>query len=185
MSATPRIEFDDLPESLREQLRPRVERLGYLGEFFQVAAHQPDALGHFVAFTEALREALPARFVEIIALTVARDTANDYERTQHERLAMKLGVPENEVRALSIGDRDTLDLADDERAALELARCVVDARGRSCQDAYGRLEQLAGAKVAVACLMTACRYLAHATMANTWGVRQAVPSPFDVEPAHG
>ncbi len=30
--------------ALWKVLRPRVERLGYLGESFQCAAHQPDAL---------------------------------------------------------------------------------------------------------------------------------------------
>jgi len=33
-------------------LRPRVERLGYLGEFFRYTAHQPQALISFLDFTE-------------------------------------------------------------------------------------------------------------------------------------
>ena len=38
------VPFEDLPEPLRGELAARVERLGYLGGFFSVAAHQPDPL---------------------------------------------------------------------------------------------------------------------------------------------
>lgn len=185
MTATPRIAYEELPDDVREQLRPRVERLGYLGEFFQVAAHQPEALRHFVDYTEALKDALDWRLVESIALTVAAETGNDYERVQHERLALSLGMSRAEVRALAAGDS----LAEPERfslaehAAVRLARHVVEARGRACTDAYRTLEELVGSEVAVACLMTATRYLAHATMANTWGVRAPVASPLAEEAA--
>lgn len=173
--STPRIPFEQLPEDLREQLRPRVERLGYLGEFFQVAAHQPGALSHFAAFTEALKAALPAPLTEAIALTVATATGNDYERVQHERLALSLGIEEATVRALVAGELDRLD--PEPRAAAELAAEVVAARGGSCAASYRRLEDLVGAEVAVGCLMVAGRYLAHATMSNTWGLTPPVASP--------
>lgn len=173
--STPRIAFEQLPEDLREQLRPRVERLGYLGEFFQVAAHQPGALSHFVSFTEALKGALPAPLTEAIALTVATATGNDYERVQHERLALSLGIEEATVRALVAGELDRLD--PEPRAAAELAAEVVAARGGSCAASYLRLEELVGAEVAVGCLMVAGRYLAHATMSNTWGLTPPVASP--------
>ena len=49
----------ELPPALAEALRPRVERLGYLGEFFQCAANVPDALLAFDVFTAALKRAVP------------------------------------------------------------------------------------------------------------------------------
>ena len=162
---------------------PRVERLGYLGEFFQVAAHQPLALGHFVDFTEALKAALDWRFVEAIALTIATETGNEYERVQHERLALKLGMAREEVLALVRGtaaaERERF--SDAEVAAVQLAREVVLARGRACTAAYEALAALVDADVAVGCLMTAARYLAHATMSNTWGVVAPVASPLAEE----
>jgi hypothetical protein len=182
--ATPRIAFADLPRGLRKQLRPRVDRLGYLGEFFQVAAHQPEALGHFIGFTETLKLSLPLRLVEVIALTVAAETGNDYERVQHERLALSIGLEEHEVRALVDGSIDGATTFDEtEIAAAELARAVTRARGRSCREPYERLEALAPPEVAVACLMVATRYLAHATMANTWGLKPPVESPLAAEAA--
>jgi alkylhydroperoxidase family enzyme len=177
MVETPRIAFQDLPAELHDRLRPRVERLGYLGEFFQVAAHQPAALAGFVDFTEALKQALPSRLVEVVALTVAVATGNAYERVQHERLALTVGLDHDAVRALVGGTAPAERFDRLERAAFALARDVVAAGGGSCARAYGALEQLAGPAVAVGCLMTAARYLAHATMANTWGLQPPVTSP--------
>jgi alkylhydroperoxidase family enzyme len=176
MPATTRIAYEDLPEDLRELLRPRVERLGYLGEFFQVAAHQPEALAAFVQYTEALKHALPDRLVESIALTIASESGNAYEQVQHERLALKLGFAEDEVAALVTPGAALDGFSAAERAAIDLARQVLAARGRACP-AYDDLERLEGEQVAVGCLMTAVRYLAHATMANTWDLSAPVESP--------
>ena len=55
----PRLSDAELDPQLRETLRPKVERLKYLGEFFQCAAHQPQALISFHKLTEDLKEALP------------------------------------------------------------------------------------------------------------------------------
>jgi hypothetical protein len=110
---------------------------------------------------------------EIIALTIASRSGNEYERVQHERLALKLGMTEGEVAAI-VGGRalaESEQFSETECVAAELATCVVSAGGRGCPTAYARLETLEGSAVAVACLMTAARYLAHATMANTWALR--------------
>ena len=98
-----RLGLDDLPETLQELLRPRVERLGYLGEFFQAAGHQPEALAGFVAFTEALKQAMPASVTELVALTVSCELGNIYERNQHERLSLKLGLSIEWIADDSIG----------------------------------------------------------------------------------
>src|SRR2546426_909022 len=94
------IDLEDLPPALQRLLAPRVKRLGYLGEFFQRGAAQPEALVHFIHWTEALKTAVPFRLVEIIALSVAAQTKNDYERVQHENLALRNGFSQEEVRCL-------------------------------------------------------------------------------------
>ena len=176
MTRTSRIPFDELPDELRTRLHARVQRLGYLGEFFQVGAHQPAALAGFIDYTEALKDTVPHRLVETIALTAATATGNAYERVQHERLALKHGFSEAEVRALVDRNADLETFSPAERAAAALAREVCAARGAACP-AYGELEALVGEDIAVGCLMTAVRYLAHATMANTWGLAPPVTSP--------
>ena len=60
----PRLEFETLAPDLAKVLGPRVERLGYLGEFFKCAGHQPAALLSFIDFTEHSKKALPQRLVE-------------------------------------------------------------------------------------------------------------------------
>src|SRR5216683_6322487 len=94
----PRLSFSELDPQLAELLRPKVERLNYLGEFFQFTGHQPRALISFYTLTEDLKEALPDNLTELVALTIAAKMNNAYERVQHERLSLKLGLTEAWVR---------------------------------------------------------------------------------------
>src|ERR1700704_1075836 len=99
MSASiPRLSITDLDPDLAELLRPKVERLNYLGEFFQCTGHQPRALISFYALTEDLKKALPDNLTELVALTIATKMNNTYERVQHERLSLKLGLSEEWIR---------------------------------------------------------------------------------------
>ena len=162
-----RIGFDDLDPALQEVLRARVERLGYFGEFFQCAAHQPEALVSLSALTEQLRGALPDDVAEIVALTVATVTSNDYERHQHERLSLKLGLSEEWVRSVvaleegGIVQRTVLDLLRDHGRGAD-----VDALATEHGDAF-----------AVGVLLLIGRYLMHSTVVNALGLAPPVPSP--------
>src|ERR671939_1183992 len=95
----PRLSMPELDPQLAELLRPKVERLNYLGEFFQCTGHQPEALMSFYKLTEDLKEALPDNLTELVALSSATFMDNAYERVQHERLSLKLGFSEAWVRA--------------------------------------------------------------------------------------
>jgi hypothetical protein len=172
--------LSQLPEALRERLAPRVERLGYLGEFFVRAAPQPVPLAHFFDWTESLKDELPFRIVEAVALTIASRTGNDYERVQHERLALAGGMTVEEITAIESGNLGGVDtLSDAEVAAAALSRCVIDGFGRGCNPALLRLSRCTDERTAVACLMMIGRYVAHATMSNVWGLRPPVASPLD------
>ena len=163
----PRLAMADLPPALAEALRPRVERLGYLGEFFACAGHQPAALSGFVDFTESLKDALPPRTTELVALSVAGELGNDYERHQHERLSLKLGFSEDWIRSVTaleeggIVQRTVLDLLRDHGRSAD-----VDALAAEQGDAF-----------AVAVLLLTGRYLMHSTVVNALGLAPPVPSP--------
>jgi alkylhydroperoxidase family enzyme len=88
----PKLSFAELPASIATLLKPKYERLGYLGEFFARTAHQEAALKAFIEFTDAAKGSLGDNVVELIALTVASMKGVDYEKNQHERLAVKLGM---------------------------------------------------------------------------------------------
>jgi alkylhydroperoxidase family enzyme len=164
-----RIGFDDLDPSVREVLAPRVDRLGYLGEFFQVAAHQPDALVSLNALTEQLRGALPDDAAEIVALTVATVTGNDYERHQHERLSLKLGFDEAWInRVIALADGSTTQ---------QTVLALLDDRGRGAGPLVDRLAEEQGDQFAVAVLLLTGRYLMHSTVVNALGLAPPVESP--------
>jgi alkylhydroperoxidase family enzyme len=169
--------MDDLPSDLAAALRPRVERLGYLGEFFQVAAHQPDALLGFVTFTESLKAALPAEVTESVALTVASLTGNRYEQHQHERLALALGLGEPWLREVLRIDPAVATLPDLERRVQALVIAAVRSAGRDVEAELAALTEVADPATVVGVLLSTGRYLAHAVVVNAFGLAPPVDSP--------
>src|SRR5216684_5059669 len=126
----PKLTEAQMAPELAKMLRPRVERLGYLGEFFRCAAHQPEALMSFMAFTEDLKRALPDNLTEVVALTVACMMGNAYERVQHECLSLKRGFGKpwlREVLSLNANDRDVL--SHEEIAVQRLVIVAVERKG--------------------------------------------------------
>ena len=176
----PRLEFDDLPVELQELLGSKYARLGYLGEFFQVAAGQPAALAGFIRFTESLKSALPHDITEVVALTVAVASRNDYERNQHERLALSLGFDENWIRAVECLDpaqTDTL-LTATQRGVQRLVLAMMRSFGRDAHSEQIALEQQLPNDLITGVLLTACRYIGHACIVNTLRIAPPVSSPF-------
>jgi len=180
MAELARLSFDALPPTLQDELRPRFERLGYLGEFFQVGAHQPEALGHFIRFTESLKDALPANLVELCALTVSSWSGNAYERVQHERLSLKLGFGEAWVREVERLDPDgTQALSDVEKAVQQLVLAIAPSQGRDARPSADALLAMTDAATLVGVLLTVGRYLAHSAFCNTLQIQPPVPSPLE------
>lgn len=174
----PRISFEQLPEKLRSELDAKYRRLGYLGEFFQVGAHQPEALFHFNRFTETLKEALPQNLVELLALTLSAWSGNDYERVQHERLALKYDLTEAWIRDVERLDPDSTTLLSvEEKAVQRLALAMATSQGRNAHDTAVACRKLVSADRLVAIMMTVGRYLAHSAICNTLRFKPPVTSP--------
>ena len=174
----PRLSYAELEPALAEALRPKVERLGYLGEFFQCAAHQPRALASFHRLTEDLKEALPDNLTELVALTVAALMGNAYERVQHERLALKLGFTEAWVReVLSLKAERGGGLSEAERTAQRLALAVVERRGHDTTDELEAVVRAIGHEQTVGVLLLIGRYVMHALVANCLALEPPVSSP--------
>ena len=176
----PRIAFEDFPASISERLAPRVKRLGYLGEFFKCAAHQPDALAAFIDFTESSKGTLPPNMVEIIALTVCGRTGNAYEKNQHERLSVRLGLGRDWVAAVNAMAPDTPSaLSEDERRLQELVLRVVESNGHRASELFEEHAARYGPEQAMAILMVIGRYVVHGLIVNTLALEPPVPSIFD------
>jgi len=177
----PPIPFDELESTLAGALRPRYERLGYLGAFFAHMAHAPDALAAFDRFTEECKRALPADLLEVVALTAATRLGNDYERHQHEQLCLRTGLDRDWVAAVEAASPDdpTLTLTDRQRAVQRFVITAVDTAGRGAGGALDALVDTAGVDHAVAVLLATGRYLAHAMISNACGFEPPVPSIFE------
>jgi alkylhydroperoxidase family enzyme len=175
----PRLEMNELAESVQETLAARVKRLGYLGEFFKCSGHNPDVLVSFMEMTEALKDALPDRLTEVGALTVAGAMGNAYERHQHERLSEKLGFGRAWVGAVNRLEPDAKGpMSEEERAVQRLALAVVERNGHHVEAELEAVIDLIGAQQAMAALFLIGRYVMHAYVVNALDLKPPVPSIF-------
>jgi alkylhydroperoxidase family enzyme len=168
------IGYDDLPPALREALRARVERLGYIGGFFAFAAPQPRALEAFNAFSETLRENVPMNLVEIVALAVSTAYGSVYESTQHRRLAATHGHGPDWIDAAAGTDDNPL--SDAERAVRTLVQAMVRTGGHGVRDELERVYELLDREQTVGVLLLAVRYIGHAHMANALELTEPPPA---------
>ena len=174
-----RLEFAELDPAVQDVLRARVERLGYLGEFFKCAGHQPGVLAPFMQMTEALKHALPDRLTEVGALTVASIMGNDYERHQHERLSSKLGFGKDwiaEVERVSPGDAAVM--GEEEVVVQRFILAAVERCGKNVDTEFAALLDRIGPEAAIAVLFLVGRYITHALVVNTLGLAPPVTSIF-------
>jgi alkylhydroperoxidase family enzyme len=178
LAGVPLIGVAELDPSVRQRLQSKINRLGYLGVFFQLTAHQPESLAAFIDYTDATKRALPDDLAEVVALTVATSTGNDYERHQHERLALKLGLAKEWVASVERLDPDNGDLTVEQRATQRWVLAVLQDHGRGTEVEVDGLVRGLGPKTAIAVALMCGRYVAHATIANSFGIQPPVPSIF-------
>ena len=176
----PRLTFEELAPNVQEVLHARVERLGYLGEFFRCAGHQPDVLTPFMEMTENLKKALPDRLTETGALTVATIMANQYELHQHERLSRKLGFGEEWVTEVEkVYPAGANGLSDQERAVQRLAIALIERKGKNVREELDDVIEQIGVEQAIAVLFLVGRYITHALIVNSLELAPPVPSIFE------
>ncbi|MGV0037094.1 carboxymuconolactone decarboxylase family protein [Mycobacterium colombiense] len=178
LAGIPLIGIEDLDPAVKQRLQSKIDRLGYLGGFFQLTAHQPEALAAFIDYTDATKRALPDDLTEIVALTVATATGNDYERHQHERLSVKLDLGKDWVAAVQLLDPDNAALTPQQYATQKWVLAVLKAHGRDTAAERDALVSQLGPKLAIAVALACGRYVAHATIANSFAIQPPVPSIF-------
>ena len=179
MSASiPRLSITDLDPDLAELLRPKVERLNYLGEFFQCTGHQPRALISFYTLTEDLKKALPDNLTELVALTIAAKMNNAYERVQHERLSLKLGLSEAWVReVVSLLSNREGNLSETELVVRKFVLAVIERGGHETGAELEEVVKAIGHEKGIGVLMLIGRYVMHALIANSLALKPPVTSP--------
>jgi hypothetical protein len=179
----PRLSQEELHPDLEAFLRPRIERLGYLGEFFQCTAHQPEALLSFLEFTDHLKHALPINLTEVVSLSVAQLMNNSYERVQHECLSLKLGFGESWVReVLSLSADGEQILSEQELHVQRLVMAVIERKGHTTRHELEAVIRSIGPPMTIAVLMLVGRYMSHAMIVNALELPAPVPSPLETNP---
>jgi len=179
----PRLATSQLDPGLQEILKPTIERLGYLGEFFSVAGHVPGGVQAFMQYTGAVKAPLSDRQNEVLALSVCTALGGDYERIQHERLSHRLGFGEAWIAAAEgrAGSEPSA-LAADERALRELALAMVARHGEQCGTEIRAVVAAIGHAKAVAALLQITRFVAIAMMCNALVLQLPVKSIFGEAP---
>lgn len=172
-----RLGYEELSEPLRASLASKVQRLGYLGEFFAVGGHQPEALLAFNEFTEALKRALPDELTEVVALTAASTLGNDYERCQHEQLSFRLGFSRAWIAAAT-GAGDPAALSERAQCVRRLVLAMLAKHGHGVSQEVADAVSMLDEQTAVGVLLQAGRYAAHALVSNSLGFASPVPSIF-------
>lgn len=179
-SKIPALEFEQLPPAIADLLRPKYERLGYLGEFFARTAHQEHALKAFIEFTNASKGALDMRHVELIALTVACIKNVAYEKNQHEQLSVRLGFTRDWVLAVEqLQPEQALLLDETEKKVQQFVIEALHSGGEDSAAALQAVTESLGVENAVAVMMVMARYVAHALMVNCLDIPAPVPSIFE------
>jgi alkylhydroperoxidase family enzyme len=177
----PRLSREKLHPELEAFLQPRIERLGYLGEFFQCTAHQPEALLSFLEFTDHLKHALPNNLTEVVSLTVAQLMNNRYERVQHERLSLKLGFGEDWLReVLSLFADGGGQRSEQEVLVQRLVVATINRKGHDVTPELEPVVRSLGPAMTIAVLMLVGRYVSHALIANALNLTAPVPSPLEM-----
>lgn len=176
----PRVPYEDFETNLKEALRPKVERLGYCGEIWQIGANLPKSTLSFCNLTEDLKDEMPSKVVELVALTVAGVMGNTYERNQHERLADKLGYGRDWIAAVNQLEGDKAEgLSPDERKIQKFVIAAIYRRGKDSKALFDDMARAVGPKTAVGVLMSVGRCMMHAIFVNALELDPPVNSLFE------
>jgi hypothetical protein len=179
----PRVEWEHFPEGLKAALKPKVDRLGYCGEIWQVGANLPKSMLSFCNMTEDLKDEMPMKLVELTALTVAGVMGNEYEKNQHERLADKLGYGRDWIADVSrLNPAEAKALGDDEKKVQKFIIAAIYRRGQDSKALYEDAARAVGAKAAVGVLLSIGRCIQHAIFRNVLELKPPVESIFADQP---
>lgn len=176
----PRIDYEDLEPNLKEVFRPRVERLGYLGEFFKVMSHAPETMGGFYTITESLKKELPDNYTEIVSLSLSSRLGNLYEQYQNERLSRKLGFSDAWIAEAITPKKDAdSTFSAEEKAVQRFAIAVMEHKGQGVDRELDDIITAIGPEKTVAVMWLIGRTVTHALISNTLRLDPPVGSIFD------
>lgn len=130
------INVDNATGTIKELLDRVQQRTGRIPNMIRLMANSPAALGAYLSFADAFRDAvLPAEIRDLIAVTVAETAGCDYALSAVSALARSGGRSENELVAARAADSEDPKIA----AALRFAAKIVAQRGQLPASEVGTL----------------------------------------------
>ena len=179
----PRVEWDKFPEGLKAALKPKVDRLGYCGEIWQVGANLPKSMLSFCNMTEDLKDEMPMKLVELTALTVAGVMGNSYEKNQHERLSDKLGYGREWIADVNrLNPAEAASLSAEEKKVQKFIIAAIYRRGQDSKALFEDAARAIGATAAVGVLLSIGRCIQHAMFRTVLALAPPVDSIFAQSP---
>jgi len=179
----PRVAWEEFPEGLKAALKPKVDRLGYCGEIWQVGANLPKSMLSFCNMTEDLKDEMPMKLVELTALTVAGVMGNEYEKNQHERLSDKLGYGREWIADVNrLNPAEAAALSPEEKKVQKFIIAAIYRRGQDSRALFEDAARAIGAKAAVGVLLSIGRCIQHAIFRNVLELAPPVASIFSDSP---
>lgn len=179
----PRVAWEKFPEGLKAALKPKVDRLGYCGEIWQVGANLPKSMLSFCNMTEDLKDEMPMKLVELTALTVAGVMGNVYEKNQHERLADKLGYGRDWIADVSrLNPSEAASLSAEEKKVQKFIIAAIYRRGQDSKALFEDAARAIGPQAAVGVLLSIGRCIQHAIFRNVLELAPPVASIFGDTP---
>jgi alkylhydroperoxidase family enzyme len=177
----PRLQLHELRADLADYLRrANTPRIGELGEFFQCAGQQPDALLAFMSYSDALGNALPRELVAVVCLTVAGVMESEYERNQHEQHYLNAGFPQEWLAAVDrLAPEKSAELSPVERVVQRYTLACVVRRGIEVDMEFEAMLDFLTPAEAMAVAMLVGRCVCLALIVNTLGLEPPVPSIFE------
>jgi AhpD family alkylhydroperoxidase len=160
------------PDEVRETLGVVSPRVGV----FRYVAHAETAFRPWLMLQHALmtKLELDPRLRELAILQVARLTGCDYERVQHEVVAVVDGVSPEQCAALAVGELDGGAFDERERLVLRFVAEVVE-RQRASEETAAALAGELSEREVVELLLTISHYHGLALLLNTLRVEPDPP----------
>jgi alkylhydroperoxidase family enzyme len=134
----------------RQRVLSKLEANGRDIEIARVLANSPTAFRPFILMSDALlmRSSLSPRLRELAVLLLAAESGSSYERSEHEPMARRAGVTEEECLALRDGAAAIERFTGDDRLVLELTAELRES-GRCAPATWERAVAALGAETAL------------------------------------
>jgi 4-carboxymuconolactone decarboxylase len=163
-----------------EQATPKVkEALAGLPplDVFRMVAHAETAFRPWLALGGALLSSLELdpKLRELAILRVAQITGCDYERAQHEPIALGVGASPEQVAAIAEGRSDGAEFGPEEEMVLRFVGETIEKSGADATRA-AEVEEAFSARELVELLLVISHYHGLAMLLNTTGVEPESPA---------